>query len=221
MLTNDDPRGKILIIKVNNLNLVSFLCNKCRMVANFREIVQSQSMSEDPKAIDETANKTQNTGSSGAVLKLFALVAIVFALTEWGVPFMNSMVDKFRTDQEAKKTEIVQEAGDIESISRETNEGELSSTDLLAIEEEPIDPLKAALEKGITQWIRKEHPQATATVKYVNANQNNSRLAVEYIDSTMEDETDSKELIFTRDEFGIYIYMDGDDVRQIRVRVPK
>ena len=162
-------------------------------------------MSEDQNPPEPQTEQPAKADTSTVFTKLLLLVAIVFALTKWGLPFMNNMVDEFKKTQDGEqKVEIPEE--------------KLTSGDAEPDDEEK---LKSAIENEINLWIQKQSPDSSATVKFINANDDSSKLAVEYLEKNAEGELQSKEILLTKDEFGIYIYEDVAGVRQIRVRQPQ
>jgi hypothetical protein len=155
--------------------------------------------------------QTKKPTTPAVYTKLLLLVAIVFALTKWGLPFMNNMVAEFREAQEGEQ-EVINPDKKLTSTENDYLENaELSDE----------EKLQLAIEDEINHWIKKRSPESSATVKFINANQDGSKLAVEYLEKNTAGETESKELILTRDEFGIYIYEDAEGVRQIRIRQPE
>ncbi len=177
---------------------------------------------ENP-VVNEQAVKS--TGS-GAILKLLALLAIVYGLIQYGLPMMNGVVAEFKKKQAEQDESVSVESGndaDEGALSSAENDAAISpmSTPLVT---EPSDDeiLKQAFEEGISEWLSMKSSDETAKVKFINANEAGDRLAVEYVKVVHGDELmPSKELIFTKDEFGIFIYKDAAGIRQIRVRQPK
>ncbi|MGJ8655041.1 MAG: hypothetical protein ACSHX6_01220 [Akkermansiaceae bacterium] len=176
-------------------------------------------MSEDqhsPESLEkeklEKEDQPVKSDTSAAVTKLLLLLAIVFALTKWGLPLMNGMVDEFRKTQEVDNSEVKDE-------KLSSDDGETAQSEIAGPTDE--EKLESAIENEINLWIKKSSPESSGEVKFINANNDHSRLAVEYLETKADGESESKELLFTKDEFGIYIFVDGAGVRQIRVRQPK
>lgn len=187
----------------------------CQIVAKWASIVQSPTMSEDQNPPEIETKKPEKANTSGAIIKLLFLVGIVFALTKWGLPLMDDMADEFKKKQEDEQKD---ESPD-EKLTSDETQTEAGVEKKIEVDQE--DKLKLAIEEQINLWLKKQSPESTATVKFINANDDKSRLAVEYVEKSTAGDEQSKELLFTKDEFGIYIYEDAAGVRQIRVRQPK
>lgn len=175
-----------------------------------------------------TSEKADKPNGAGAILKLILLLGIVYGLIQYGLPMMNGVVAEFKK----KQGEEAGSTGD--EVAKEASEGNLTSTENHAsasstpeITPSIIEPagdgiLKQAFEDGISEWLRMKSAGESAKVKFINANEAGDRLAVEYVKVVDGDELQpSKELIFMKDEFGIFIYEDAAGVRQIRIRQPK
>ncbi len=197
------------------------------MVANRHELVQCLLMSENENLpenpleteISKGAKEPVKTDTSVAAMKLLLLLAIVFALVKWGLPLMNGMADEFKKKQgDEQKDEKADEKADEKLTSDESENDEDKP---VMIESNGEDKLRLAIEREINLWIKKQSPDSSATVKFVNVNDDQTKLAVEYEEKNAAGESESKELLFKKDEFGIYVYEDADGVRQIRVRQPK
>lgn len=166
---------------------------------------------------DQDVSKAQ-TGAEGekpdkkAVLtKLLLLVAIVFALTKWGLPFMHQMVDEFKETQNGEE--------EVDSPEEKPTESDVEKSEEIELSDE--EKLKLVIEDEINLWIKKESPLSSAEVKFVNLNADGSKLAVEYLEKSEDGDEESKELVFIKDEFGIFVYLDEAGVRRIRIRQPE
>lgn len=193
-------------------------------------------MSEDENSQESVPEKVQEElvkevtkpDTSAAITKLLLLVGVVFALTKWGLPLMDGMVDEFKEakgEKTADDSDVVAAEGVMRAGDTVAEVEEVMVPQVVEVKPEVIEdgdgPLKSAMERGINKWLKKQVSESSASVQFINRNGNGSRLAVEYEERGVDGETESKELIFMKDEFGIYIYLDAAGVRQIRVRDPK
>lgn len=169
-------------------------------------------MSEDHITPEEEVKVPEKVDHTSAIFKLVLLVGVLFSLVKWGLPLMDEMADQFKKKQGngvivANEDEVMN-SDDVKSqVDMTANEGTSDE-----------DKFKLAAEREINLWLEKQSPSSTAVVKYINTNSDQSKLAVEYVERSASGDELSKELIFYKDEFGIFIYKDENGARQIRIR---